>query len=86
MLMRIERAVDWNKISILLESELNTIGYNPDLHKMFHNIGHMVTELSKLEVSFRRTQKYSMLNENVEKINVAIKQLQNLLLIARLMK
>lgn len=84
--MRIERAIDWNNVSIALQSEMGKIGYNKDLDKLYHNIGNMVTELSKLEVSFRRTQKYTLLSERVEAINVAIKQLEHLLLIARLMK
>jgi hypothetical protein len=84
--MRIETALDWDTVSITLKRDLGSIGYNPDLEKLFYNIGKMVTELSKLEVSFRRTQKSYFLQEHVEKINVAIKQLENLILIARLMK
>lgn len=83
--MKIERAIDWNKVSDDLRSQLVTIGYNPDLRKMFINIDKMVTELSKLEVSFRRTQKYSMLDDRVEKINKAIDHLEKLILMAKLM-
>jgi hypothetical protein len=30
--MKIERALDWNKVSSDLSSQMNGIGYNPDLH------------------------------------------------------
>lgn len=65
---------------------MSTIGYNPDLQKMFKNIDKMVTELSKLEVTFRRTQKYSFLDDKVLQINNAISHLEKLILIAQLMR
>ena len=83
--MKIERALDWNQISDELRSQLGTIGYNPDLRKMLKNIDKMVTELSKLEVSFRRTQKYAMLDDKVYEINKAIDHLEKLILMAKLM-
>jgi hypothetical protein len=83
--MKIERALDWNKVSDDLRTQLGTIGYNPDLRKMFKNIDAMVSELSKLEVSFRRSQKYSMLDEKVAEINKAINHLEKLILIGKLM-
>jgi hypothetical protein len=84
--MKIERALDWNKVSSDLSSQMNGIGYNPDLHRMHKNIDKMVTELSKLEVSFRRTQKFEMLNDRVADINTAINHLEKLVLMANLMK
>ena len=84
--MKIERALDWNKVSSDLSSQMNGIGYNPDLHRMYKNIDKMVTELSKLEVSFRRTQKFEMLNDRVADINTAINHLEKLVLMANLMK
>ena len=84
--MKIERAIDWNQVSIDLSSQMNGIGYNPDLHRMHKNIDKMVTELSKLEVSFRRTQKFEMLNDRVADINTAINHLEKLVLMANLMK
>lgn len=83
--MKIERAIDWDKVSIDLRSQMSTIGYNPDLQKMFSNIDKMVTELSKLEVNFRRTQKYEMLDEKVAAVNKAIDHLEKLVLMAKLM-
>jgi hypothetical protein len=84
--MKIERALDWNQVSDQLRIQMSTIGYNPDLQKMFKNIDKMVTELSKLEVSFRRTQKYSVLDDKVLQINNAISHLKKLILIAQLMR
>lgn len=84
--MKIERAIDWNQVSIDLSSQMSGLGYNPDLQKMYKNIDKMVAELSKLEVSFRRTQKFSMLDDRVAEINNAINHLEKLLLMANLMK
>ena len=84
--MKIERAIDWNKVSNDLRTQLSGVDYNPDLRRMFGNIDKMVTELSKLEVSFRRTQKYAILDDRVLEINNAINHLEKLILIANLMK
>lgn len=83
--MKIERALDWNKVSDELRTQMSAIGYNPDLRKMYSNINSMVSELSKLEVTFRRTQKYSMLDDKVAEINKAIDHLEKLILMAKLM-
>lgn len=83
--MKIERAIDWDRVSIDLLTQLNTIPYNPDLRVLLKNINGMVTELSKLEVTFRRTQKYSLLEDKVTQINDAISHLEKLILIAKLM-
>ena len=84
--MKIERAIDWNQDSIDLSSQMNGIGYNPDLHRMHKNIDKMVSELSKLEVNLRRTGKYSMLDDKVDVINKSINHLEKLVLMANLMK
>jgi len=84
--MKIERAIDWNQVSIDLSSQMTGIGYNPDLQKMYKNINKMVDELSKLEVGMRRVQKFSMLDDKVAEINKAINHLEKLLLMANLMK
>jgi hypothetical protein len=84
--MKIQYALDWQDVSSKLIIELNSAGYNPDLKKMYTNVSSMVTELSKLEVTARRVQKYSFIEEKVEKINKAINHLEKLILIAKLMK
>ena len=70
--MKIQRAIDWDQVSIDLSSQMNGIGYNPDLVRMHLNIGKMVTELSKLEVNIRRTGKFEILDDRVAEINKAI--------------
>jgi hypothetical protein len=84
--MKIERALDWNQVSSNLSSQMNGIGYNPDLHRMYKNIDKMVTELSKLEVNLRRTGKFEMLDDKVAAVNTAINHLEKLVLMANLMK
>lgn len=83
--MQIERAIDWNQVSNSLKRQLSTIGYNPDLHKMYKNIDSMVTELSKLEVTTRRYQKNNLTTDRVKEINNAINHLEKLILMAKLM-
>ena len=84
--MKIERAIDWDKVSIELTAQMSGIGYNPDLVRMQLNIGKMVTELNKLEVAIRRTGKFNMLDDKVAEINKAINHFEKLLLMANLMK
>ena len=83
--MKIERALDWDKVSNDLLMQLNTVRYNADLRLMLKNINGMVTDLSKLEVSFRRTRKYSIIEDKVTEINNAIDHLEKLILMAKLM-
>jgi predicted nuclease with TOPRIM domain len=85
MSMKIERATDWHSVHTELRSQMQKIGYNPDLQRLLNNITNLVTELSKLEVTFRRTQKYSMLDDKVSEINKSIDRLEKLILMAKLM-
>lgn len=84
--MKIEKATDWQTIYSDLKSELFVSGYNPDLKKMLDNITGMVTELSKAEVEARRLHNDKYLEEPLNKINKAIKHLEQFLLMAKLMK
>ena len=84
--MKIETALDWQQVSIQISKDLNSIGYNPDLKKMFNNIQLMVTELSKLEVNGRRLRTTNYTQSQVEKINKAIDHLEKLILMGLLMK
>ena len=68
--MKIEKAIDWHSVHTELRSQMQKLGYNPDLQRLLNNITNMVTELSKLEVTFRRTQKYSMLDDKVSEMNI----------------
>jgi hypothetical protein len=84
--MEIKRALDWDRVSVLIRDKMSTLGYNPDLQKVYWNIDKMITELSKLEVDARRTQKFSYLDAKVEEINKAIHHLDQLILIGLIMK
>ena len=84
--MKIETALDWQEVSIQISKDLNRIGYNPDLRKMFNNLQLMVTELSKLEVNGRRLKTNNFTQTQVEKINKAIDHLEKLILMGLLMK
>mgnify|MGYP003652144936 FL=1 len=84
--MKIETALDWQEASIQISKDLNRIGYNPDLRKMFYNLQLMVTELSKLEVNGRRLKTNNFTQTQVEKINKAIDHLEKLILMGLLMK
>ena len=83
--MKIETSLDWEKVQDSLNSQLESIGYNPDLRKMLKNIDVMVSQLSKLEVEARRTRHDSYSNEQKNKVNKAIDHLEKLLLMAKLM-
>jgi hypothetical protein len=84
--MQIKTAIEWQSVSSTLKAELHRIGYNPDLNKMLLNISIMITELSKLEVISRRIKKDYDLIEPLIKINSAIKHLEQLILMAKLMQ
>lgn len=84
-----ETALEATEIMYELERQLNSLPYNMDLYKMRLNIKRMVTELSQLEVLARNSHtnsKYRVeYSEKREEIQNAIKQLDNFMLIARLM-
>lgn len=84
--MKIDRALDWPEVSISLMRELRSIGYNPDLHKMYKNVESMVTELSKLEVTLRHSYKNTLLQNKCQEINKAIDHLEKLIVMAKLMR
>ena len=84
--MKIETALDWQEVSAQIRRDLDRVGYNPDLKKMYNNIQLMITELSKLEVNGRRIRSTHYTQSQVEKINTAIDHLEKLILMGLLMK
>jgi hypothetical protein len=84
--MKIETALDWQEVSAQIRRDLDRVGYNPDLKKMFNNIQDMITELSKLEVNGRRIRSTTYTQSQVDKINKAIDHLEKLILMGLLMK
>ena len=83
--MKVKVALDWDRISIELDTRLKAIGFNPDLRKMLKNIDALVTDLSKMEVEARRIHSITLTRSKVEKINKSIDHLEKLLLMATLM-
>ena len=84
--MKIKSSLDLNLVSDDLQKQLSSVDYNPDLHKIYHNINGMIEKLSKLEVEARRTKKDSYLIQQLTDINKSIDHLEKLLLMAKLMK
>lgn len=84
--MQITSSLDWQNVHSQLRTQVKSLPYNPDLRRMLNNISNMVSELSKLEVETRRTQKSSYTEKYVNEINKAIDHLEKLLLMAELMK
>ena len=84
--MQIKSSLDWSDVHTQLRNRLSNVPYNPDLVKILRNIGETVSQVSRLEVDARRTQKYSYLEKQVDMINKSIDHLEKLLLIAELMK
>jgi hypothetical protein len=84
--MKITKSTDWQYYSVSLKKQMSGIGYNPDLLKMFQNIEKMISDLSKLEVEYRRTNKISVVENQLAQINKSITHFENLLLMAQLMR
>lgn len=84
--MKIQNSLDWQKVNSDLSSQLSSVGYNPDLHKMLANINKMVSELSKIEVEARRSKSTRVSEEKLVDINKAIDHLEKLVLMAMLMR
>jgi hypothetical protein len=84
--MQINSSLDWNDVHTQLKTRLSNVPYNPDLNKMLRNIGATVAHLSKLEVDARRTQKFYVIEKQVNAINISINHFEKLLLMAELMK
>jgi hypothetical protein len=78
-------AIEAREIIIDLRIQLNRLPYNPDLRKLCNNIGEMNNTLSRLEVEMRQTRKSHKFDAHKEDMLKAIKHLENLILMAKLM-
>jgi hypothetical protein len=78
-------ALEARHIIMDLRIQLKRLPYNPDLLKLCNNIGEMNSQLSRLEVDARRTRKTSKVDAHREDLVKAIKQLEYLILMAKLM-
>lgn len=79
--MDIKTALDWPKVeAVLLENSRNLKDYDhrKEVAKIIHNLGSMVTQLSKLELIGRRSPHKSNTNvkEQLLKINEEINNLE----------
>ena len=68
-----------------LRIQLKRLPYNPDLMKLCNNIGEMNSTLSRLEVEVRQTRKTHKFDAHKEDMVKAIKHLEHLILMAKLM-
>jgi hypothetical protein len=82
--MEIKTALEGSEACDKLRKDLSKLRYNPDLNKMLKNIISMVTELSKLEVTCRRTPNKHILETPLKNLNDSITHLEKLILIAKL--
>lgn len=80
-----DTAIEARDIIIDLRIQLNRLPYNPDLRKLCNNIGEMNSTLSRLEVEARQTRKTHKVDEHREDMIKAIKHLEHLILMAKLM-
>lgn len=78
-------AIEARDIIIDLRNQLNRLPYNADLHKLCNNIGEMNSQLSRLEVEARQTRKTYKFDAYKEDMIKAIKHLEHLILMAKLM-
>jgi hypothetical protein len=82
--VEIKTALEGSEACDKLRKDLAKLRYNPDLNKMLKNIVSMVTELSKLEVTCRRTPSKHILEIPLKNLNESIVHLEKLILIAQL--
>jgi hypothetical protein len=80
-----DTALEARDIIIDLRIQLNRLPYNPDLRKLCNNIGEMNSQLSRLEVEARQTRKTHKVDAHKEDMIKAIKHLEHLILMAKLM-
>jgi len=86
--MELKTATDWPSLHSVLRIRMKALAFcsDHDLRRLLNNITDMVTAFSKLEVDARRIHKDTSLVGPREQINQAIKRLDQLLLMALLMK
>jgi hypothetical protein len=78
-------AIEARDIISDLRIQLKRLPHNPDLLKLCNNIGEMNSTLSRLEVEARQTHRAYKLDAHKEDMVKAIKHLEHLILMAKLM-
>lgn len=82
--MEIKLATDWSEVRGKLLAQMLPLPFNNDLLKLLSNVDSMVSALSKLEVEARRLRAPYKVKDTVDEINQAIKHLEQLLIVAKL--
>lgn len=70
----------YHELHLLLKQS----NYNPDLYKVLKNIDSMITELSKLEVQGRNSNRSNAISKQLENIKKSMDYLEKMLLILKL--
>ena len=68
-----------------LFKQLRQLKYNHDLYKMHGNLDKMISNISRLEVEYRRSKNKNILETPLKDLNYALNHLKNLILMAQLM-
>jgi len=72
--------------TILSDYRSNLRGvYSPDIEKMYDNIDQMITELSKLEVTVRRSRNKSKVVDKIQEIAEAMSVMEQYVMMYKLM-
>lgn len=79
--MKIDNSSDWQLVDLELNSQIRSLNFNPDLNKMKRNLEKMVTELNKSEVDARRLKTNKYIQPKIDEINIAIDQLEKLIIV-----
>jgi hypothetical protein len=78
----ITNSLDWSSRRLDIKEKIQNLPYNPDLRKLLRNIDDMVDDLNRMEVDARRTKNNFKCNSQIEKINTAINNLEQWLIMA----
>lgn len=78
-------AMEASLIVLDLRKQLNRLPYNADLRKLLNNISEMNKQLSRIEVEARQTHKTHKFDAYKNEMVNAIKHLEQLILMAKLM-
>lgn len=80
--MKITNSLDWLPVQMELIASVANLPYDPSIRQMIRNIDAMNTELSKLEVTARRTKITHYADDQRDRINTAITDIEKLIMIA----
>jgi hypothetical protein len=79
--MKIDNSSDWQLVDLELSRQIRSLNFNSDLNKMKRNLEKMVTELNKSEVEARRVKTNKYIRPKIDEINIAIDQLEKLIIV-----